>query len=491
MTAIYARQSVERKESISIEMQIESCVRQLAPDEKYQIFTDRGYSGTNTGRPAFRAMMAEIDKGEIQEVYVYKLDRISRSLCDFAEMMQIFRKKGVTLRSCRESFDTQTEIGGMLLNLLMMFAELEQKTIAGRVRDNYHARAQQHLALGGVAPYGYEKKAVTYQGKKTVTLAEIPSQGEVVRAFYRGYGLDGKNLEQLVQEANQKGLETRNHARWSNSSVLRILRSPIYVRSDLAVVRYFRQQGAELLHPTAEYCQGNGCILFGSQEKRTTSRLTSLQGEQIAAGLHPGLVDSALWLGVQQRLQQRGGRTNRGTGRKSWLQGVVICGICGEHCYVRNNGKGLQYSYFVCRGKRLGICPGLRGVRVDDVEQAVECVMAERAAEVLPYGEKTVEKPEAVEIAVEELTEQMQQITREMGKRDAVLPLLRQELGRLWEQREKLLREIRLTEACFPQNPEKLWKTWWEKHSEQRRQAVGILVEKVVLGESGCDVWFW
>ena len=162
MIAIYARQSVERPDSISIAMQVEHCRRICPRSVPQQVYTDRGFSGTNTRRPALQQMLEAVEQGQIESVYVYKLDRISRSLCDFAAMMQEFRRRGVTLHSVRESFDTQTEIGGMLLNLLMMFAELEQKTIAGRVRDNYYARAVQQLALGGVPPYGYTAKPVTH-----------------------------------------------------------------------------------------------------------------------------------------------------------------------------------------------------------------------------------------------------------------------------------------------------------------------------------------
>lgn len=140
MTAIYARQLVERQASISIEMQIADCEHLLPEDTPRQCYIDRGYSGTHVEHPAFQAMLGDVRAGKIQEVCVYKLDRISRSLCDFAEMMRLFRAHEVKLRSFRENFDTESEIGSMLLHLLMMFAELEQKTIAGRVRDNYYAR---------------------------------------------------------------------------------------------------------------------------------------------------------------------------------------------------------------------------------------------------------------------------------------------------------------------------------------------------------------
>ena len=319
MIAIYARQSVERPDSISIAMQVEHCRRICPAEAEVRVFTDRGFTGTNTHRPAFREMLEAVEQGEVESVYVYKLDRISRSLCDFAAMMQTFRRRNVTLHSVRESFDTRTEIGGMLLNLLMMFAELEQKTIAGRVRDNYYARAAQQLALGGTPPYGYTGKNVRISNHTATILEVQPDEAAQVQAFYTGYGIAGQNVEQLVQAANRSGSRTRNGANWSNSAVLRILRSPVYVRGDLRSAVFLQEQGVELTHPLEQYCQGNGYLVYGSPAARHGAKLTRLQGEHMAAGLHPGIVDSDLWLSVQERLAARGGCTNRGTGHRSWL----------------------------------------------------------------------------------------------------------------------------------------------------------------------------
>lgn len=333
MIAIYARQSVERPDSISIAMQVEHCRRICPRSVPQQVYTDRGFSGTNTRRPALQQMLEAVEQGQIESVYVYKLDRISRSLCDFAAMMQEFRRRGVTLHSVRESFDTQTEIGGMLLNLLMMFAELEQKTIAGRVRDNYYARAVQQLALGGVPPYGYTAKPVTHGGHPTTMLEVQPEEAQQVQAFYTGYGVAGQNVEQLVQAANQAGSRTRQGARWSNSAVLRLLRSPVYVQGDLSCAVFLQRQGAVLTHALEAYCCGNGYLVYGSPSRRQGSKLVHLEGEHVAAGLHRGFIDGTLWRSVQERLNARGGSTNRGTGHTSWLQGLAVCGLCGTRCY--------------------------------------------------------------------------------------------------------------------------------------------------------------
>lgn len=96
INAVYGRQSVDRKDSISIESQIEFCEYELKR-ESYKAYTDKGYSGKNTDRPKFQQLMADIQKGLIKKVVVYKLDRISRSILDFATMMEEFQKYNVDL----------------------------------------------------------------------------------------------------------------------------------------------------------------------------------------------------------------------------------------------------------------------------------------------------------------------------------------------------------------------------------------------------------
>lgn len=170
----------------------------------------------------------------------------------------------------------------------------------------------------------------------------------------------------------------------------------------------------ELTHPLEQYCQGNGYLVYGSPAARHGAKLTRLQGEHMAAGLHPGIVDSDLWLSVQERLAARGGCTNRGTGHRSWLQGLAVCGLCGAHCYARNNGKGAAYTYFVCRGKRQGICPGIPGLRTQWVEDAVSPILAQQAEQLLPYAETTPRLDPAA-VALEELEQRMRCLAAELS----------------------------------------------------------------------------
>ena len=122
--AVYARQSVDKQDSISIESQIEFCKYELRGGS-YQEYTDKGYSGKNTDRPQFQQLVRDIEQGLIQRVIVYKLDRISRSIIDFANMMELFQRYNVEFVSSTEKFDTSTPMGRAMLNICIVFAQLE------------------------------------------------------------------------------------------------------------------------------------------------------------------------------------------------------------------------------------------------------------------------------------------------------------------------------------------------------------------------------
>ena len=138
--AIYARKSVFREDSISIESQIEMCKFE-ARGEECLVYSDNGYSGKNTSRPEYQRMIKDIIDKKINKVIVYKLDRISRSILDFSKMMDLFQIHGVDFISATEHFDTSSPMGRAMLNICIVFAQLERETIQQRVIDAYASRS--------------------------------------------------------------------------------------------------------------------------------------------------------------------------------------------------------------------------------------------------------------------------------------------------------------------------------------------------------------
>ena len=142
--AIYARQSIDKKDSISIESQIEFCKYELRGGSCRE-YQDKGYSGKNTDRPQFQMLVEDIKRGLIARVVVYKLDRISRSILDFANMMALFQEYNVEFISSTEKFDTSTPMGRAMLNICIVCAVGARdypKARAGRMVCPVSARVQ-------------------------------------------------------------------------------------------------------------------------------------------------------------------------------------------------------------------------------------------------------------------------------------------------------------------------------------------------------------
>ena len=262
MTAIYARQSIDKKDSISIETQIEACKR--CTDGEFRVYSDKGWSGKNLDRPQFQQLLRDIRSGEISKLVVYKLDRISRSLNDFSNLMETFRKYGVEFASTVETFDTSTAIGRAMLGIIMVFAELERENILLRVKDNYYARGEKGLYLGGVPVYGFDKIPTRLDGIKTSVLVPNGDMG-TVEYIYSAYRESGCSLGDIVRALNEREVPSPAGTLWDSSKLSRLLRSPVYVRADMEVYRYFKEKGARISNPAADFTGERGCFLYGKR----------------------------------------------------------------------------------------------------------------------------------------------------------------------------------------------------------------------------------
>ena len=172
--AIYGRQSIDKKDSISIESQFEFCRYELKGGEGKE-YKDKGYSGKNIERPDFQRhfqrLLQDIRLGLIKRVIVYKLDRISRSIVDFAKLMELFKQYDVEFVSCTEKFDTSTPMGRAMLNICIVFAQLERESIQMRVQDAFYSRCTKgYYMRGRISIPGVPKATICGAGRHTVLI---------------------------------------------------------------------------------------------------------------------------------------------------------------------------------------------------------------------------------------------------------------------------------------------------------------------------------
>ncbi len=450
MTAIYARQSIDKKDSISIDTQIEFC-RRFAGTDECRIYTDKGWSGKNIDRPEFQRLLSDIKSGSITKLVVYKLDRISRSLNDFSNLIELFRRYNVEFASTVETFDTSTPIGRAMLGIIMVFAELERENILMRVKDNYYARGEKGMYLGGPPTFGFDKVPAALGGIKTSMLvpnADMPT----VQYMYDAYCVERTSLGDIAKQLNADGVHSPGGALWDSNMISRILRNPSYVMADTDVYRYFKDKGCRIPTPVEGFTGEHGCFLYG---KRTTNerKYTDVKDHVLTIGLHDGVISPQIWLDVQRKLDGNKQLKKGKTGTRSWLTGLIKCGNCGYALRVINR------DYFYCSGKaNKKVCGGFVGnPRIDDVEQAVRERLFQKFEEIRDIvieEDKPVQSPavnklkmrlETVSTQIDNLVDRIAETSSAIGK------VLEEKLESLIKERESVEAEIRKYSSGAPQ----------------------------------------
>lgn len=334
MVAIYVRQSIDKQDSISIETQIELCKKELSSNEDFKIFSDKGFSGKNIDRPEFKALMDMISKGAITKIIVYKLDRISRSITDFSNIMYLLEKNNISFISSSEKFDTSTPTGKAMLYIVMIFAQLERETIAERVRDNYYSRGKTGVWLGGVSPFGYDIKNSTLEQNISI---------ELVKEIYSLYANSDLSLGGIAKVI----LNENKMLMCNNIKISRILHNPAYVKADADIYHFFKSKNAKITNNISDFLGTNGCLLYGKRN-RSNSKYSVYDDMTLSISNHLGAINSDIWLKCQYKLQNNIQIKNIGKGKHTFLTGLVKCGYCGYGMSIKTYK---DTKYLNCTGR--------------------------------------------------------------------------------------------------------------------------------------------
>jgi DNA invertase Pin-like site-specific DNA recombinase len=163
-------------------------------------YDDGGYSGGSTDRPDLQRLLDDIRARKIDVVVVYKVDRLTRSLADFAKLVELFDAQGVSFVSVTQQFNTTTSMGRLTLNVLLSFAQFEREVTSERIADKISASKRKGIWVGGPLPLGYEMK----DGKITV----VENEAEQVRLIYRRY-LELSGVNELVRDLRKLNIRTK------------------------------------------------------------------------------------------------------------------------------------------------------------------------------------------------------------------------------------------------------------------------------------------
>lgn len=365
--AIYSRKSKFTGKGESIGNQIELCRAYIRMNEgenaagKAVVYEDEGFSGGNLNRPAFKEMMKAVKAKRHSAVIVYRLDRISRNISDFAGLIEELGRLKVDFISIREHFDTSQPMGRAMMYIASVFSQLERETIAERIRDNMRELAKTGRWLGGVTPTGYASESVrtiTVDGKKkkACQLKLIPAEAEAVKLIYDVFS-ETNSLTKTETALMQRHIVSKNGKYHTRFSIKGILQNPVYARADEDMYQYFWDHGTDVFADKAEFDGERGIMAYNrtDQEKGQATVYKPVSEWIVAVGRHPGLIPGKTWVRVQEALEQNKSKAfRRPRSNEALLTGFLFC-KCGNRMYPklskRVTPEGKPVYTYVCKLK--------------------------------------------------------------------------------------------------------------------------------------------
>jgi site-specific DNA recombinase len=341
--AIYTRKSTEEgldKEFTSLDAQRESAEAYIKSQAALgwvclpMRYDDGGFTGGNMERPALKRLLADVERGKLDLVLTNKVDRLSRSLLDFARMMAIFEAHHVSFVSVTQQFNTATSMGRLVLNVLLSFAQFEREIISERTRDKIAAARRKGKWAGGMPLLGYDVE----RSKLVVNEGEAAQVREIFELYLKHQG-----LIPVVQELDRLGWRTK---RW--------------------VTRKGKDRGGQAFTKTNLHHVLTNVVYLGKVKYR----------KDAFPGEHQPIVDAGVWRKVQDLLRDRGKARTSGPRQPSaaLLRGLLFCKSCGSAMTPMHSTKrGRRYPYYACvrtmnRGRMS--CPG-GWIPADQIEHLV------------------------------------------------------------------------------------------------------------------------
>jgi site-specific DNA recombinase len=370
--AIYTRKSTEHNLDLafnSLDAQREACEAYIKSQahEGWRLlpehYDDGGLSGASLDRPALQLLLAQVRQGRVDVIVVYKVDRLTRSLADFAKLVEAFDAHEVSFVSVTQSFNTTSSMGRLTLNVLLSFAQFEREVIGERVRDKIAASKRKGIWVGGPIPLGYKSVA-----KKLIVVKE---EAEQVRAIFRRYLALG-SIGLLIVDLRSRGLRPRSR-----------------IGPDGAAI-----------HPT-HFMVGPLAHLL---KNRFYIGEVAYRGE-VHPGEHPPIVDRPLFESVQARLKEKA-VTRRAfrTLSPAFLMGLLYDDRGNRMSPSHANKKGVRYRYYVSQAllqKRPSEAGAICRISAPEIEGLVAAAVRHQASKI--NGTDTLNSLPSIELPDQEL----------------------------------------------------------------------------------------
>ncbi|MBX3315744.1 MAG: recombinase family protein [Phycisphaeraceae bacterium] len=324
------------------------------------LYDDGGFSGGTTERPGLQRLLTDIRGGRVDIVVVYKVDRLSRSLSDFARLMQTFDEHHVSFVSVTQQFNTTTSMGRLTLNMLLSFAQFEREVAGERIRDKIGATMRKGLFIVGQTPFGYRRPALGDPDPDNRVIRIVPEEAALVRRVYTMY-LEHRSLLTIAQTLNAEGLTTRRWTSsrkrthggrpWTNALLHRILTNPVYI--------------GKIVHTR------------GSHLPNAKDRAEPV----IWPGLHEPIIDQEMWDRVRAVMDEHRERSHASWSHTHLLKGKIHTAdghrlTPGGTGRKRPDGRSHRVPYYVSmqavrHGYAACTISSINATRIDDLVRAL------------------------------------------------------------------------------------------------------------------------
>ncbi|NLV86684.1 MAG: recombinase family protein [Clostridiales bacterium] len=537
--AIYSRKSKFTGKGESIENQIELCRRYIAAQygeriaEEAVVYEDEGFSGGNMERPMFKKMMADARREAISAIVVYRLDRISRNIGDFAKLIEELEELGISFVSIKEQFDTSSPLGRAMMYIASVFSQLERETIAERIRDNMQELAKTGRWLGGVCPTGYESEAVskmTVEGKmkKVCKLKIIPEEARLVRLIFKKF-LETNSLTKTDAYLLQNGYLSKNGIPFSRFTIKGILKNPTYMIADEDAFRYLSENKADVFSDKTEFDGKRGVIAYNRtiQKVGKANRERPMNEWIVALGAHEGLISGKQWVKVQKLLEQNSSKAYRKPkSNTALLSGILFCEKCGDYMRPkltkRLNKQGEQVYTYLCQTKDRGgrqCCDG-KNANGNQLDLAVLEEIKKLSEDKLEFIKQLEKSKKFITVSHSDYSDELNRLEQSRDENEKAIRALiaalekaddgsaadyiikeieekhRQNQGlslRIEELKQKA-KSMALTDEEFNLLSNSLaeFKNIFDYMGlEQRRSILRELIKKIVWGENGAEVYLF
>lgn len=365
---IYSRKSKFTGKGESIENQIEMCRQYIAMHygqkeaDAARVYEDEGFSGGTLERPQFKRMMKDSQELRFDAIVVYRLDRISRNIGDFAKLIEDLGNRQIDFVSIREQFDTSSPMGRAMMYIASVFSQLERETIAERIRDNMHELSKTGRWLGGTTPTGYESESistVTVDGKtrKACKLKIIPEEIYLVTLIFDQF-LETGSLTKTDQFLLQGHYQTKRGKRFTRFAIKGILSNPVYMIADEDAYQYLLQNEVDLFSEKDAFDGKHGVMAYNRTLQRPgkAHQEKPMQEWIVSVGKHEGVISGEKWVQVQKLLERNKSKSYRKPrSNVALLSGILFCGDCGDYMRPkltnRVNGAGEPIYTYLCTTK--------------------------------------------------------------------------------------------------------------------------------------------